>query len=219
MISNVVFDFDGTIANSLRVMVSLYNQIAEKYGYTPMLDSDLAHLRKLSIMDRCRKLGVPVLRLPSLVLEAKRRYREVGGTVEAYEGMIPVLQELRRQGVSVGIISSNSQETIEKFLERNSARSLVHSISCSSNLFGKDKMISRYLKTFSLSPEQVLYVGDEHRDVEACKKTKLRIVAVTWGADSVELLGQAGPDFLAHQPADIVERVKQLNGGEGQHPS
>lgn len=212
MISNVVFDFDGTIADSRAALLGLYNRLAEKHGFKPMRVEDLEVLRKLSILERCRRLGVPVYRLPSLVMEVKRSYVDVLGDVAPYEGMIPLLAELHRRGLTVGIISSNAQENIRRFLARHGAEALVHCIYCSSNIFGKDRMISRYLKTFRLTPGQVLYVGDEHRDVLACKKTKLRVQAVTWGVDSLELLQEAEPDFFAHQPPDILRQVARLNG-------
>lgn len=216
MISDVVFDFDGTLADSRYAIVDLYNQLAAKHGFKPMLAEDIEQLRKVSIRERCKLLGVPMYRVPSLALELTAKYRTMIDSVEPYEGMIPVLQALQKRGVRVGIISSNSQQNIERFLVRTQADSLVRAIYSSSNLFGKDKVISRYLKTFGLSPDQVLYVGDEHRDVVACKKTRLRMLAVLWGADSLELLSKAGPDFIAQRPEDILHRVGQLNGWQAE---
>ncbi|HYO52762.1 HAD hydrolase-like protein [Archangium sp.] len=212
MISNVVFDFDGTIADSKSAVLTLYNRMAEKHRFKPMLESDIEVLSRLSIPERCRKMDVPLYKLPSLVMEVTRSYRDVVDSVAAFDGMLPVLQTLHRHGITVGIISSNSNENIERFLARNGMESLVHCVYCSSNIFGKDKVISRYLKTYGLSPEQVLYVGDEERDVVACKKTKLRVLSVSWGLESLDVLTRAGPDFIAHQPADILQWVAQLNG-------
>ena len=212
MISNVVFDFDGTIADSKSAILSVYNQVAEKHRFNPMLETDIPVLSRLSIPERCRKMNVPLYKLPALMVEVTRSYRNVVDSVAAFDGMIPVLQTLHRHGLTVGIISSNSAENIQRFLARNGMDSVVQRVHCSSNMFGKDKVISRYLKKYGLSPEQVLYVGDEERDVVACKKTKLRVLSVSWGIESLDVLTRAGPDFIAHQPADILQRVAQLNG-------
>lgn len=212
MISNVVFDFDGTIADSKSALLTVYNQVAEKHRFNPMLETDIPVLSKLSIPERCRKMNVPLYKLPALMVEVTRSFRNVVDSVAAFDGMIPVLQTLHRHGLTVGIISSNSIENIQRFLARNGMDSFVQRVHCSSNIFGKDKVISRYLKMYGVSPEQVLYVGDEERDVVACRKTKLRVLGVSWGLESLDVLTRAGPDFIAHQPADILQRVAQLNG-------
>lgn len=58
----------------------------------------------------------------------------------------------------------------------------------------------------------MLYVGDEERDVVASRKMKLRVLSVSWGFESLDVLTKAGPDFIAHQPAEILQRVAELNG-------
>jgi phosphoglycolate phosphatase len=212
MISNVVFDFDGTIANSRSVVLSVYNQVAEKHRFNPMVEADIPVLSRLSIPERCRKMNVPLLKLPWVMAEVARSYKSFVDSVVAFDGMLSVLQTIHRHGLTVGIISSNTTENIQRFLTRNGMESVVQRVHCSSNLFGKDKVISRYLKTYGLTPEQVLYVGDEERDVVACRKTKLRVLSVSWGFESLDVLTRAGPDFIAHQPADILQRVAELKG-------
>ncbi|WP_375765413.1 HAD hydrolase-like protein [Archangium gephyra] len=212
MISNVVFDFDGTIANSRSVVIAAYNQVAEKHRFNPMCEADIPVLSRLSIPERCRKMGVPLYKLPSVILEVGRSYKNFVDSVVAFEGMLPVLHTLHRHGLTVGIISTNSAENIQRFLARNGMEPVVQRVHCSSNMFGKDKVISRYLKTYGLTPEQVLYVGDEERDVVASRKMKLRVLSVSWGFETLDVLTRAGPDFMAHQPADILQRVAQLKG-------
>jgi phosphoglycolate phosphatase len=212
MISNVVFDFDGTIADSKSALITVYNQVARKHRFKPLVEADIPVLSRLPIPERCRRMDVPMYKLPLVMAEVARSYKNVVDSVSAFDGMLPVIQTLHRHGLTVGIISSNATENIQRFLARNGLEPLVQRVHCSSNIFGKDKVISRYLKTYGLTPEQVLYVGDEERDVVACKKTKLRVLSVSWGLESLDVLTRAGPDFMAHQPADILQRVAQLNG-------
>lgn len=60
------------------------------------------------------------------------------------------------------------------------------------------------MKKHDLRPHQLLYVGDEHRDIVACQEVKVPVVAVTWGYDSQELLEKAKPNHLAHVPNDLL---------------
>ncbi|MNF15821.1 Pyrophosphatase PpaX [compost metagenome] len=47
-------------------------------------------------------------------------------------------------------------------------------------------------------------MGDELRDVQACKRIGVKVAAVTWGYDSVKLLTEAEPDYLCEAPVDIL---------------
>ncbi len=47
----------------------------------------------------------------------------------------------------------------------------ISNVLCSSRIFGKDKIIKKYIKEANLKTSDVLYIGDEHRDIVACKKS------------------------------------------------
>ncbi|MCZ2845806.1 MAG: HAD hydrolase-like protein, partial [Candidatus Bathyarchaeota archaeon] len=75
------------------------------------------------------------------------------------------------------------------------------------NLFGKDKSIKRYLKHLNLEADKIIYVGDELRDIHACQKLAVRMISVTWGFDSLELLKTGKPDYIASKPKEIMEII------------
>ncbi len=53
-------------------------------------------------------------------------------------------------------------------------------------------------------------MGDETRDIEAAKKSKIKIVAVTWGFNSSNVLAQHQPDFLIDIPQQLTEIFEDL---------
>ena len=58
--------------------------------------------------------------------------------------------------------------------------------------------------------DDVVYIGDEERDIAACKKCKISIIAVTWGFDSKELLEKNNPHYLADTPKELLEIITRL---------
>lgn len=78
-----------------------------------------------------------------------------------------------------------------------------HLSTIGSSMLGKHKNISKILKLMALSPSDCLYVGDETRDIEACKKVGIPVAAVTWGFHSQEKLRVFNPNFL-------VESIEEL---------
>ncbi|MBC8014963.1 MAG: hypothetical protein H7X79_04380, partial [Sporomusaceae bacterium] len=52
-----------------------------------------------------------------------------------------------------------------------------------------------------------IYIGDEVRDVISCKKVSIKVIAVTWGYDSLDYLLENKPDFIANKPEEILNIV------------
>lgn len=55
---------------------------------------------------------------------------------------------------------------------------------------------------------EVIYVGDETRDVEAAKKVGVKVIAVTWGINSEKILRKQNPDYLIVKPKELIEVLK-----------
>ncbi len=209
MISHVVFDFDGTLVDSLDVVVELYNGLADERGYTKITKHNLAELRTLSILERCRRLGVPARRLPGLIVEVGRLLRHATERVRVHDGVPELLQTLHERGLTLAVASTNREENIRAILARHGLDTLMTSISCSSRLFGKAHLLRGILRRAHAEPTQVVYVGDEHRDIEASRAVGIRFIGVTWGADDPERLREAAPDALVSTPAEIAELVQR----------
>ncbi|MGV3587006.1 MAG: HAD hydrolase-like protein [Adhaeribacter sp.] len=208
MIKYIAFDFDGTLVHSQDAFILVYNQLAEKYRLRIMEPNTIPYLRTLSIKERCRYMNLPLYKIPFFTTEFLKLYQAAIPNISLIAGMPPVLRELQNQGYQLAIISTNSEKNIRQFLHHNQL-DLVSSVFCSTNLFGKDKVIGKFLKAYKLMPAEVLYVGDEHRDIIACRKNKVKVVWVSWGYDVPESLGNDQPDFVANTPADILKITQQ----------
>lgn len=203
MIRYVIFDFDGTLADSRAVFLSVYNQLAQKRGYTQIGTDDLQHLRTLTISERCRHLGVPMYYIPFLAAEFLSFYKKQLHHIKLYEGIRELLLALGSRGIETAIISSNSESNIKAFLSLNRIDS-IRKIHCSRNIFGKEKLIRHFLKRNALSADNILYVGDETRDIEACKKAGVKVAWVDWGYDSLQMAAPLKPDYIVSAPGEIL---------------
>lgn len=204
----LIFDFDGTLVESKTLTIQIFNQLGSKYGGRRILDTEIPALSNMSIPDRLKVLKVPMYKLPALLLEGKREYKREISKLEPVRGVREVLKELKDQGYSLGILSSNTEENIHKFIQLHHMDyfDCIHS---ATNLFGKHKAITSMRKKLGLSTNELLYVGDELRDIEACKKINVKVIAVTWGFDSHELLVQSSPDFICHTPGELLRFITQ----------
>ncbi|MFC0213090.1 HAD hydrolase-like protein [Paenibacillus chartarius] len=205
-IRHVLFDFDGTLADSRALIIRLYNDLAERYGFGRIDEANLEALRALSLPDRGRALGIPVLRIPELAVKAKRRYRTYIEDLEPIAGIPELLHKLQSAGVTLTILSSNSEATIGAFLAKAGLPPFAEVLS-SRGLFAKHQALRSWMKRHRVRPDEVLYVGDEHRDAVACVKAGVRMIGVAWGYDAPELLREAGASAIVSEPLELLAYV------------
>lgn len=204
----IVFDFDGTLVDSKEIFISVFNQLAAKHKFGRIEHENIEHLRNLSMSERFRTLRIPVYKIPVMSIEFLKLYGNSAASLCLFDGMGEVLHQLKEQGYTVAIISSNSNATIKTFLKSNGLDHITN-IHCSIKLFGKDSVIRRFMKKYGLHKSEMLYVGDELRDIVACKKNNVKIVWVKWGFENEASALTSDPDFIANKPADIIEIVNE----------
>lgn len=203
MRKHIIFDFDGTIVDSLDLAVNIYNEMAGRYNLNNLKQSDIAKLNKLSIPERIKLFNVPLYILPKMAIEFKRKYKEGIHSLKEIDGMRQVILELKRIGYQMSIISSNSVTNIQQFLTAAKLECFDHIFS-SKALFGKQTILKQTMRKLGLKREDVVYIGDELRDIQSCKKARVDIIAVTWGFDDAQLLVKGKPEYVAEQPEDIL---------------
>lgn len=200
----LVFDFDGTIADTLGETRHIFNQMAPDFGLRQVAEHELDHLRHLSLKQLLDHLNIPKRRVPALISRGTGLMRGNIHRLKPIDGMADALLELRRHVSRFGILTSNASANVDLFLRNHGLREHFEFISSTSKLTGKAKHLRAIRKTFSLRHEEMLYVGDELRDVKASQKAGIPIAAVTWGFNSRESLAQMAPDHLFDHPEEFL---------------
>ncbi|MGE7941235.1 HAD hydrolase-like protein [Lysinibacillus xylanilyticus] len=202
----IIFDFDGTLADSTAVFASAWNTLAQKYKFKGIELKEIDALKKLSIAERSKLFDFPMYKLPMILPQFYRLYRQSLNDVHLYNGMKEVLMEIDKRGYKILIISSNSQDNILEFLKMNGIH-CVSNVLCSNRIFGKDKVIKKFLKDSNITSSEVIYIGDEQRDIVACKKVGVPIIWVGWGYDAIEVVQQEEPEYKVATPQEILNII------------
>jgi len=200
----LVFDFDGTIANTMEHALAVFNDLAGEYGLRRMDAADVHHAKHMSLRELVRFIGVPAWRLPALVTRGKRMLTQRMGGIAPIEGMPEVLRALAARVGRLGIVTSNSVENVNTFL-RSHDLDCFQFICSAGSLTGKAKYLRKINLEYTCGRGDLLYVGDEIRDIEAAHDAGLPVAAVTWGFNSAAALEAALPDYLLHEPWQLLD--------------
>ncbi|OGC68972.1 hypothetical protein A2415_04200 [candidate division WWE3 bacterium RIFOXYC1_FULL_39_7] len=206
----IIFDYDGTIADTIGLFLKYVSQNLSEINNVDKLESDVNEIRNRSIRENLAYYKISWLKFLWLYFLNKKKIEDYVVNAKIFEGMREVFQELQNEGHSQFILTSHSGKKVQSFLERNNLNyfKVVYS---SSRIFSKHSLLEKLLAENNLTKEECLYVGDEVRDIQACKKTGVKIISVTWGFNSNDFLKKYDPDFLANTPADILQIVQQIN--------
>lgn len=190
----VVFDFDGTLADSAPWFRGVLNQLAERHGFRKVSEAEIDMLRGRTNREIVRHLGVRFWRLPFIARDARARSAAAADGIPLFADVPDLLRDLAAAGVAVAIVSSNSEATIRRILGPSAAR--VHQYDCGVSLFGKARTLDRVRRRSGLAHADVLCIGDEVRDIDAARQAGLASGAVLWGYANEAALAAARPTFL-----------------------
>ncbi|MEI6071469.1 MAG: HAD-IA family hydrolase [Verrucomicrobiae bacterium] len=210
----VIFDFDGTLADTFQCAVEILNVMAPAFGYRPLAETDVPRARDMSTGGVMKFLGISATRLPKISRRGKEEMNKRMPDVGPLPGMIELVRRLKAEGFRLGILTSNSEENVATFLRKFHLEGFEF-IHTSSKLSGKGRIIRKILKRLRLKPKEVLLVGDEVRDIEAAQDTGVHMAAVSWGYNSHKALAAGHPDHLVETPSALAELICGLPGTPG----
>lgn len=209
MIDTIIFDLDGTIVDSMPLIKKIINQYAGKFGFSQISDAQFEIIRNEKPQEALKNLHVPLYKLPFFVTKVRNQLHKEISSVKLHKGIKKTIVKLKKNGFTLGIVTSNSQENVEEFLHEHGMNvfDFIHS---GGSIFGKHKILQSILKQRRLQKKEVLYVGDETRDIEAARKAGITIVSVSWGFNTKHILSALRPDYLIDNPEDLYTIVMRL---------
>ncbi|MRT19359.1 HAD hydrolase-like protein [Comamonas sp. CAH-2] len=189
----VMFDLDGTLADSLGFFIRTHNLLSAKYHFQPIQPHEVELLRQRSPREIMDHLGLPRWKLPFVARDFVRLMRLHGQQVCMFAGVERVLRDLHAHGLQLAVVSSNSVENCLRILGEDLCL-LMSCIDGGASLFGKRTRILRVMKKLSIQPGQAIYVGDQLTDADAARAASVAFGAVCWGYGAPQGLAQTSPE-------------------------
>ena len=203
----ILFDFDGTIADTYQAIAKITNQLSTEFGYKALDQEELVLIKNLSSREIVKRSEISIFKLPFLVRRVRAELGKEIAELEPITGIAPVLLELKKQGHILGIVTSNNKENVNIFLAKNQLDQLFSYIYSSTAIFGKHRVLNQVIREHNIVQSDIIYVGDETRDIRSARRSLISIIAVSWGFNAAEILQEHQPDYLVAEPSELLEAI------------
>lgn len=200
-----IFDFDGTLANSLPWFRASFQDMIARFDLAPVGADEIEGLRGMSARQIMARLNVPMWRLPVIVSDMRKRKLSPAGEISLFDGVATLLSDLQRLGIPTAIVSSDGEESVRCVL--GPTATLISHFDCGAAIFGKHRKFRRVARHFGTSFADIICIGDEIRDIEAARAASMDSGAVAWGYSLPAALRAAGPTHFFNSMAEITQRL------------
>ena len=208
----VIFDLDGTLLDTIDDLAEATNHALTRNGYPTHPLSAYRYFVGNGITKLVERALPETERLQATVDHLRAdfvSYYTTHNTVHThpYEGIEPLIAELKRRGVQMAVASNKYQEATEKLIGRFFASQTFAAV------FGQREgvptkpdptVVYDILRLTGADPQRTLYVGDSSVDMQTAAHSKLCSVGVTWGFRPRAELEHSGACHLIDHPEQLV---------------
>lgn len=210
MIKGVIFDFDGVIADTLsftfkEIIKNSWLLNAKNKSENEIIEK----IRESNYQKLMKDFKISWLKLPLILFLIKRSQHKLFEQIDRFRPFINIkktLYKIKKNNLKLFLVSSNIKKNIEKFLSFHQLN-YFEKIYTPKNFFGKDKIFLEILKGYQFKKQEVIYIGDELRDLQAAKKAGIKFIGVNWGLAKEKVFIENNADFIAKKPDDILKIV------------
>lgn len=217
MIKNIIFDFDGTLADTTNLIVSTMQETVKQMNL-PYRSS-----REIRATIGVRLTEIPSILWPSIKNIGEifaENYRRIFSIfkdkipVYLYPGVKETLMDLKSRGLSLAIATSRSHHSVEELTTQLGIRDCFNYIIGGDDVSkGKPNPESIFLimKKGGWNSDSTMMTGDMKVDIEMGKSADCVTCGVVYGNGLESELTEAGADFIVHDFRSLVEIVDRLS--------
>jgi pyrophosphatase PpaX len=216
-LTTILFDLDGTLIDSVRLILDSYHHTLATHGLPPRSDADwlrgVGTPLRAQLSDWAHDPG----QLEALI-ETYREYNIANHDrmVRAYEGVVEVIGTIRRRGLQTGLVTSKNRQGALRGLRLIGLEDAMDVLVCADEVVNPKphrEPVDRALALLGAQPARTVYVGDSIHDMHSGRSAGVRTAAVLWGPFSRAELEGAEPDLWLERPEDLLKYLASPAAG------
>lgn len=203
----VIFDFDGTLVDSIDVLIECADALANDYCYMPIKNREVVaalSLRQL-VEDR---LGIAREKLPAWQADFRQQLAQRRHKITLINDVDWLLQGISARNWSSYLVSSAPEEYLMHLI--GGCGSYFTEIYADVPLGAKESTLEKIIANGFSSSEVVVYVGDETSDLASCHCVGIPMIGVSWGLNSREVLLSSGASHMISGLKELLPYLEQM---------
>lgn len=208
----VIFDWDGTLYNSVGQIVKSLHFAAQQFQQ-PLTDDAAKSIIGLGLPEVMQVLFPQVPELHQGILESySSHYAENSGDDRWFDGVAGLLLDLKQQGVQLAVATGKSRRGLDRVLNHTNSHDLFVMTRAASETKSKPDplMLAEILAETGIAVEHAVMVGDTSYDLEMAQNIGMRSIGVGYGVHSAESLAQFSPLHIVEDVAELHNYLNQL---------
>ncbi len=209
----VLFDFDGTLANSDLALLDTINDTLAFHGHTPLTSDSYKEFAGKKMKELYVKYGgnpekARKLRETHISVQKKHLHK-----YQLFPNVVETLRMLKLKGVKLGIVTTaNKKKMLElcETLKMNEFFEVLVSAEDVTNVKPHKEPFEKALKALSAKPDESLMVGDTDADIEGAKRYKIDVVGVTYSTLG-EKIKELKPTYVINNFEELVPIILSAN--------
>ena len=212
-IRTVLFDLDGTLIDSVRLILDSYHHTLATHGLPPRSDEEWL-----------AGVGTPLTAQfadwrddPETLQALIATYREYNlkhhdRMVTVYPGVVEVVRALKADGVATGLVTSKNRAGALRGLTLVQLEALMDVLVCADEVENPKphpEPVEKAVRLLSADPRATVYVGDSVHDMLSGRAAGVRTAAVLWGPFGRAHLEGAQPDYWLERPEELLTLVRE----------
>lgn len=209
----IIFDLDGTLLDTLDDLHDSVNAALEKNGFPGRGREEVRQFLGNGIRNLVEKSmpeGASIAAADVVFEDFKAHYiKHCEDKTKPFDGMMELLRELREKGYRMAIVSNKADQAVKELAEKYFKGYISVAIGEREGVKRKPEPDSVFeaMRLLEAEKETSIYIGDSEVDRATAKNAGLPCVLVTWGFRTEELLHSLEPEYLVHEPEEILSIV------------
>jgi pyrophosphatase PpaX len=210
----VLFDLDGTLIDSVRLILDSYHHTLATHGLPARSDDEwLAGIgTPLTVQFSAWQDTASLL---DALIATYREYnlKHHDRMVTVYPGVVDVVARLKRDGIATGLVTSKNRAGAVRGLALARLESLMDVLVCADEVVNPKphpEPVEKAVRLLGADPATTVYVGDSIHDMRSGRAAGVRTAAVLWGPFGRSHLEGAAPDYWLEKPDDLLDVVREL---------
>jgi pyrophosphatase PpaX len=204
----LLFDLDGTLIDSVRLILDSYHHTLKVHGIPARSDADWLRGVGTPLRVQFREWDDGTGKIEELVAT----YRDYNlanhdSMVRAYDGVADMLREVKASGRKTGLVTSKNRQGSLRGLDLTGLTSYIDVLVCADDVVNPKphpEPVLKALEQLGAEAGSAVFIGDSVHDMHAGRAAGVRTAAVLWGPFTRAELEGSKPDAWLETPSDVL---------------